>query len=54
MQVGSIPVELSKCLSLEELYLHRNQLCEDIPDALRHLVELRYLYLHQVSLEPVT
>lgn len=48
-QEGPLPAELSTCLSLEELYLHCNKLCGEIPDALRSLRGLRYLYLHRVS-----
>lgn len=49
IQVGSIPKELSKCTSLEELYLHDNKLWGKIPDSLRALRGLRYLYLYRVS-----
>lgn len=48
-QEGPIPPELSTCLCLEELYLHCNKLCGEIPDSLRSLRGLRYLYLHRVS-----
>lgn len=48
-QVGSIPKELSTCTSLEELYLHDNRLWGKIPDSLRALRGLRYLYLYRVS-----
>lgn len=47
-QVGDIPAELAKCQQLQELYLHRNHLQGKIPEALRQLVQLRYLYLYQV------
>lgn len=47
--MGSIPKELSKCTSLEALYLHDNRLWGKIPDSLRALRGLRYLYLYRVS-----
>lgn len=47
--MGSIPTELSGCTALEELYLQENKLWGKIPDSLRALRGLRYLYLHRVS-----